>query len=313
MQKTTEIYAIRTNINLFEEYIKNCQYIELLVVSKETSTIIGTSCVTDLLEIFKCNSYFRYVPIVNNFGIKIGEIHVSMKLDYITKSLISMQLKAHKCEREQTTDSTVYSTSKNFKNQDYLLTDKCTIDEQVKPKENDTYKSILKLKRTEFHEPLNKLSNEVTERLVAQIVTRAQRLRGNLFKKTYDEDELNFTDNSINDRLQADVCTKNEEKFHTCVLCQDIMSSNGNKTCTLKSTTLHPSLTNLVSNSLKNYRYDTKSTTNMSSSRMNSSTEDTLSEKRLCINMKGLLTLKKIQCVLKLVILIKIMFCCRYI
>ncbi|XP_043506509.1 C2 domain-containing protein 3 isoform X2 [Frieseomelitta varia] len=284
-QKTTEIYAIRTNINLFEEYIKNCQYIELLVVSKETNTIIGTSCVTDLLEIFKCNSYFRYVPIVTNFGTKIGEIHVSMKLDYITKSL-SMQFKGHKCEREQTTDNTVYSTSKNFKNQDYLLTDKCTIDEQVKPKENDPYKSILKLKRTEFHEPLNKLSNEVTGRLVAQIVTRAQRLRGNLFKETYDEDELNFTDNSINDRLRTDVCAKNEEKFHTCVLCEDIMPSNGNKTCTLKSTTLHPSLTNLVSNSLKNYRYDTKSTTNMSSSRMNSSTGDTLSEKRLCINTK---------------------------
>ncbi|KAF3419951.1 hypothetical protein E2986_02912 [Frieseomelitta varia] len=268
-QKTTEIYAIRTNINLFEEYIKNCQYIELLVVSKETNTIIGTS----------------YVPIVTNFGTKIGEIHVSMKLDYITKSL-SMQFKGHKCEREQTTDNTVYSTSKNFKNQDYLLTDKCTIDEQVKPKENDPYKSILKLKRTEFHEPLNKLSNEVTGRLVAQIVTRAQRLRGNLFKETYDEDELNFTDNSINDRLRTDVCAKNEEKFHTCVLCEDIMPSNGNKTCTLKSTTLHPSLTNLVSNSLKNYRYDTKSTTNMSSSRMNSSTGDTLSEKRLCINTK---------------------------
>lgn len=262
-----------------------------MVVSKETNTIIGTSCVTDLLEIFKCNSYFRYLPIVTNFGIKIGEIRVSMKLEYITKSF-SMQLKAHKCEREQATDNTIYSTSKNLKNQDYLLTDKCTIDEQVKLKENDTYKSILKLKRTEFHEPQNKLGNEVTERLVAQIVTRAQRLRGNLFKEIYDEDELNFSDNPINDRLQTDVSAKNEEKFHTCVLCEDIMSSNGSKTCTLKST-LHPSLTNLVSNSLKNYRCDVKSTTNTSSSRMNSLTEDTLSEKRLCINTKGLITLKK--------------------
>ncbi|CAD1478146.1 unnamed protein product, partial [Heterotrigona itama] len=283
-QKTTEIYAIRTNINLFEEYIKNCQYIELLVVSKETNTIIGTSCITDLLEIFKCNSYFRYVPIVTNFGTKIGEIRVSMKLEYMTK-YFSMQLKPHKSEREQAADNIVRSTSKNFKNQDYLLTDKCSIDEQVKSKENDTYKSILKLKRTEFHEPLNKLGNEITERLVAQIVTRAQRLRGNLFKEIYDEDESNFSDNSINDRLQTDMSAKNKEKFHTCVSCED-MSSSGSKICTLKSTTLHPSLTNLASNSLKNYRYDTKNTTNMSSSRMNSLTEDTLSEKRLCIDTK---------------------------
>nr|XP_033187882.1 uncharacterized protein LOC117155721 isoform X2 [Bombus vancouverensis nearcticus] len=209
-----------------------------------------------------------------------------MKLEYMTKAF-SMQLKTHKCGKEQGTDNTLVSTSNNFKNQDYLISDRCTVNKKIKPEENDTYKSILKLKRTEFQESVNKLSNEVADRLVAQIVTRAQRLRGDLFKETYDEDEFSFSDNSINNGFQTRVSAKNKEKLYECVLCKDMMSSIECKTCALKSTTLHPSLTDLASSSLKTFRYDNKSTTNnTSSSKMNSLIEDALSEKRLCIDSK---------------------------
>lgn len=202
----------------------------------------------------------------------------------------SMQLKTHKCGKEQGTDNTLVSTSNNFKNQDYLISDRCTVNKKIKPEESDTYKSILKLKRTEFQESVNKLSNEVADRLVAQIVTRAQRLRGDLFKETYDEDEFSSSDNSINNGFQTHVSAKNKEKLYECVLCKDMMSSIECKTCTLKSTTLHPSLTDLASSSLKTFRYDNKSTTNnTSSSKMKSLIEDALSEKKLCIDSKGLL------------------------
>lgn len=93
--ETTEIYVIRTNINLFQEYVENCEGIELTVVSEEGNIVIGTSRITNLLKIFEIRPYFKYVSIINEFGNKIGEIHVSMKLDCATK-FSNMQLKIQK-------------------------------------------------------------------------------------------------------------------------------------------------------------------------------------------------------------------------
>lgn len=283
-QETTEIYVIRTNINLFEEYIKNCEPIEVIIINKETNKIIGTSQITDLLQILKYKSYFKYVPIISNYGTKIGEIHISMKLKYITKSF-NMQLKTHKYEKKQADHNILISTNSNsFKNQDNIMTNEYNKKEITE--ENNTYKSILKLRRTEFQEPVNKLKNDITDKIIAQIVTKAQQLRGALYKKICDEDELIFNDNSINNELQTNISINDEVKLHECFLNKDMLLSNESKTHT--STSLNSSLIDLTSNSLKISKYDNKSTiNNISSTRMNSLMKDTFSDKRLYINSKG--------------------------
>ncbi|XP_031368723.1 uncharacterized protein LOC102675741 isoform X2 [Apis dorsata] len=282
-QETTEIYVIRTNINLFEEYIKNCEPIEVIIINKETNKIIGTSQITDLLQILKYKSYFKYVPIISNYGTKIGEIHISMKLKYITKSF-NMQLKTHKYEKKQADHNILISTNSNsFKNQDNIMTNEYNKKEITE--ENNTYKSILKLRRTEFQEPVNKLKNDITDKIIAQIVTKAQQLRGALYKKICDEDELIFNDNSINNELQTNISINDEVKLHECFLNKDMLLSNESKTHT--STSLNSSLIDLTSNSLKISKYDNKSTiNNISSTRMNSLMKDTFSDKRLYINSK---------------------------
>lgn len=205
-----------------------------------------------------------------------------MKLKYMTKSF-NMQLKTHKYEKKQTDHNILISTNSNtFKNQDNIMTNKCNKKEITE--ENDTYKSILKLKRPEFQEPINKLKNDITDKIIAQIVTKAQQLRGALYKKTYDEDELIFNDNSINNELQTNISIDNEVKLHE--LNKDMMSSNESKT--YASTSLNSSLIDLTSSSLKISKYDNKSTiNNISSTRMNSLMKDTFSDKRLYINSKG--------------------------
>ncbi|CAL7937124.1 unnamed protein product [Xylocopa violacea] len=276
IEETTEIYAIHTNINLFEEYIKNCESIELIVVSEETNRIIGTSQVTDLLEIFKCKSYFRYIPIISNCGNKIGEIHISMKLEHMTKSF-NNQLKTHRCEKKQVLDNSLLLTINSLKNQHDVKADRHTVARRIKPEDSETYKSILRLRKTEFQEPVKKFSNNVVaDKLVARVVARAQKLRGALLKETYDEDEFSSSNNSMNSSLQAHISMEDEVKLDECFLDKNMASSDDNKTLRKQS------LTDLASNSLKSFRYDIKnSTSNVPATRRISSLQDTFLRKQL--------------------------------
>ncbi|XP_076760051.1 uncharacterized protein LOC143428801 [Xylocopa sonorina] len=280
IEETTEIYAIRTNINLFEEYIKNCESIELMVVSEETNQIIGTSQVTDLLEIFKCKSYFRYIPIISNCGTTIGEIHISMKLEHMTKSF-NNQLRTHRCEKKQVLDNSLLLTINSLKNQHDMKVDRCTIAGRMKPEDSESYKSILRLRKPEFQEPVKKFNNNVvTDKLVARVVARAQKLRGALLKETYDEDEFNSSNNSINNSLQAHMSMDDEVKLDECFLDKDMASSDGNKTLCKQS------LADLASNSLKSVRYGIKNSTSNVPSTRTSSLQDTFLRKQLCTDLE---------------------------
>lgn len=259
IQDITETYAIRTNISLFEEYIKNCECLELVVVSEETDTVLGVSQVTDLLEIFKFRPYFRYVPIVTDCGNKIGEIHINIKLELATK-FSNMQLKAHKLERKQAIGNT--STNNTFGDERIMKTNRYTVSRREKPEENDAYKSILKLRKAEFQEPINKFNNNVTDKLVAHVVARAQKLRGAILKETYDDDGLSSSDHS------------NDEDTK-------LSSSDESKSlCTL-------SLADAMSDSLKASRCDNRRTVNsIPSIRVDPLGDDTCLGKRSCINSK---------------------------
>ncbi|XP_029032080.2 uncharacterized protein LOC114870947 isoform X1 [Osmia bicornis bicornis] len=286
-QETTTIYAIRTNINLFEEYIKNCESIELVIVDEETDTVIGTSQIADLLEICKSRAYFKYVPIINNSGNKIGELHISMKLEHVAKSL-NIQLKSCKHDNKQVISDTIHD----------VTNDKYITCRKLKSEENEIYKSVLKSRRLEFQEPAKRFNNEVTDKLVAAVVARAQRLRGALLKETHNEDVFIFNDNLLSNSLQSHISTEEQTKLCEYLLGQDMTSSDESKAlCTFRSTSVTPNLIDDRSNYLKTCKYDNKLSTssNTSPTPTNSSVNEILSEKRLCSSSKEVATFKNID------------------
>lgn len=237
--------------------MKNCESLELVIVSDETNSLLGTSQITDLLEIFNCKPYFRYVPIITNSGTKIGEIHISIKLEYARKSL-NTQLKLDRYEKKRAGNNTSFSTVSTFKKQGDMTTGIYNTDGNVKPEGSDIYKSILKSRRTEFPEPINKSNNKVADKLVAQVVERAQRLRGVLLR-----DALSCNYNSINSSMLSDSSAEDEQKLHEHYVDKDMISSDERKAlCTLRSTTFNPNWIDLPSNSLKASKFDNKDTSN---------------------------------------------------
>ncbi|XP_017879205.1 C2 domain-containing protein 3 [Ceratina calcarata] len=256
VQEVTETYAIRTNISLFEEYIKNCECLELTIVSEETNTVLGVSRVTDLLEIFKFRPFFRYVPIVTDCGDKIGEIHINVKLELVTKSS-NMQLKTQKYERKQAIGNTSINA---FTDEHIMKTNRYTVNRREKPEENKTYKSILKLRKTEFQEPVNKFNNDVTDKLVAHVVARAQKLRGAILNETYNDNGFSSSDHSNDEDIEL---TSSDESKSLCTL----------------------SLSDLTSNSLKATKCDNRNTANnIPSIKMHSLEDDTRLGRRSPIN-----------------------------
>ncbi|XP_043252777.1 C2 domain-containing protein 3 [Colletes gigas] len=298
-QETTKIYVIRTNINLFEEYVKNCECLELVIVSEETNIIIGVSKITELLEIFTLKPCFKYVPMINDSGNKIGELHVSMKLEHVIKSP-NMQLKPHKYENKQGIDSIVLSAVNSFECPKDIIDDTYNACRKLKPKESEIYKSILKSRRMEYQEPLKKCNNELTDKLVAQVVARAQKLRGDILRETHNEDVLTSSDNSLSDTLQFHIANEDEIKLCKYFLGKDINHCDEQKAlCTSRSTSPTPSLMHIASNIIKGCRNDNEKIRPSSTSfiQENSSMEEILSEEKLDNRSKETLLLNHVDCI----------------
>ncbi|XP_076641812.1 uncharacterized protein LOC143352814 isoform X2 [Halictus rubicundus] len=209
--ETTEIYAIRTNINLFQEYVENCECIELTVVSEENNIVLGTSKIIDLLKVFESKPYIEYIPIVNESKSKIGEIHVSMKLEYATK-LSNMHMKPNKYVKEDGIDNTVPITT-------------------------DGYKYSEKSKRTKFQKPLTKGNEEAMDELVTQIVARAQRLRGAVLRESRGEDVFDYSDNSLSGSIQSRVSPNDNTKFWEYLLDRETSSLDDHKPLSIVEST----------------------------------------------------------------------------
>nr|XP_033342107.1 uncharacterized protein LOC117229628 [Megalopta genalis] len=205
----TEVYAVRTNINLFQEYVENCECIELTIVSEENNIVIGTSKITDLLKVFELKPYVKYVPIINESESKIGEIHVFMKLEYATK-FSNMHLKPNKYIKEDGIDNTMLVTANSFKYPEKVTSN--NVQNKLKAKD-EIYKSILKSRRTKFQKTSARGNEEVMDELVTQIVARAQRLRGEVLRESHGEDVFDFSDNSLSGTLQSHVSTDDNIKF----------------------------------------------------------------------------------------------------
>ncbi|XP_014475766.1 PREDICTED: uncharacterized protein LOC106745039 isoform X2 [Dinoponera quadriceps] len=295
-KNSTEIYAIKTNATLFEDYVKNCETVELVVIVEETHKVIGTAHIGELLKIFTHKSYSQYVPVLCDGGNKVGEIHVSLELTYLAK-LPNMQLKTYKSSKNPENSHDLLSAVDNLQNiREMPLSSYKDIDikkntiKPIKVNTFNTYKSILKDKRSEFQESRKNLNEMITNKLVAQIVARAQQLRGAILKETYNEDSLTLSDSSVNNESYLYTSAENEAKLYEYILGNEMTSIQENKALdTLRLTSPTPSLIDLASKTITAYKYDNINTklNKGSSIKSNISTEDTLYKKTTYTESKG--------------------------
>lgn len=254
-EDTTKIYAIKTNTTLFEDYLKNCGTIELVIIAEKTREIIGTARVGDLSKIFTCKYYTQFVPILSNNGDRIGKIRVSLQLTYLTK-LPNMQLKTCKYNKQEKNDVLASVVDNLQYNEEIPVTSYKDADIKKKHFTNSTnndtynaYRSVLKTKRQDFQESKKKFNEMITDKLVAQIVARAQRLRGAILKETYNDDSLALSDNSMSNGLYASA--ENEAKLYEYILGTEMTSSEEKKALnTLRSISPTPSLIDLASETI---------------------------------------------------------------
>jgi hypothetical protein len=83
---TTVSYEIRTTIGLFEEYLRDCEVLDLYVADEQLSTVIGLVTVRELYTLIQETPYHCYFPIVNTFGTRIGDLHVGFMVQFIHQS-----------------------------------------------------------------------------------------------------------------------------------------------------------------------------------------------------------------------------------
>lgn len=289
----TEIYAIKTNATLFKDYIKNCEPVELVVIVEETHKVIGTAHIGELFKIFECKSYSQYIPILNDSGIKVGEIHVSLQLTYLEK-FPNVQLKTYKSNKNPVNS---YDLLPTVDNSQYISKMPSSIykdievikKKSIKPTEVDTYKSILKHKRPEFQKSEKRFNEMVTDKLVAQVVVKAQRLRGAILKETYNEDPLALSDSSTNNESYPSASAENKAKLYKYILGNKMTFADEKKALyTLRSTSPTSSLIDLSSRSITACKYIMNTRLNKGSVKSSISTDDALYKETTYTESKGL-------------------------
>ncbi|KAL6444437.1 hypothetical protein ACFW04_001941 [Cataglyphis niger] len=297
-EDTIKTYAIKTNATLFKDYLKNCGTLELVIITEKSRNIIGTARVGDLSKIFTCKYYTQFVPILNNNGDRIGKIHVSLQLIYLTK-LPNMQLKTCKYNKKQEKSDVLASVDNNlqyneepvtsYKNADIIK--KKNFMKSINNDMCDGYRSVLKAKRLDLQESKTKFNEMVTDNLVAQIVARAQRLRGAILKETYNDDSLALSDNSISNDLCSYTSAENEAKLYEYILGTEMTSLEEKRALnTLRSISPTPSLIDLASETITTSKKDNiniRQENENSLVKSNSSIEDVLYEKTIDGEMKG--------------------------
>ncbi|KAK3924928.1 C2 domain-containing protein 3 [Frankliniella fusca] len=73
------IYEIRTSLDLFEKYLRKCGGLDIAIADKYGMPI-GCVTVMDIWQMITTSPFQGYYPIVNNFGNRIGDLHVSFNL-----------------------------------------------------------------------------------------------------------------------------------------------------------------------------------------------------------------------------------------
>lgn len=195
------------------------------MLSKKTQQSIGTASVTNLLEIFS-GKLITSVSVYSNTGLKLGDINVCLQLARPEKN------KSRK-EREKMPEiekipsvRSIYFSEINSDLDSPRLT-------------SDHYRSILREKRKNLE---NKTKNplDLTDRLVAQVVARARKLRGALSNDS--SDPLALSDSTI-DSYRSDESAEKEAALYKYLMGSSMSRRKEKKALeTLRTQSPTPSL-----------------------------------------------------------------------
>lgn len=262
LEDTEKTYTIKTNFQLFEDYISNCGSIELTIKAEKKNKVIGTAHVIDLFDIFKSKPFTRYFPIVDESEKIIGSIHVSIKLIDAT-SIEKMTVKTQTNQKSEV-DKELFVDKKSCNTQagtlmnskvDFLFPARNT------KQEDQMYRSILKDKRIEFVEPIKKFNFVVPERLQDQTNIKARKLKSALLKEALMDESYVFNDEKfVYENYHPDVCPEKEAKLYEYFLGKEM---NFIDECTaletLRSTSPTRSLIEFVTESIHCRQHDNAS------------------------------------------------------
>lgn len=289
------MYDIKTNATLFEDYIKNCNTIELVIVAENTHDVIGKGYVGELSKIFSCKYYAQFVPILSKNGHKIGNLHVSLQLTYLTK-LSNIQIKTCKTDKKEDKDILLFAIDNLQCNEkmpvkSYNIAENTEEKKSIKSDKIDTYnmyRSVLKTKRSEFQESRKKMNEMITDKLVTQIVARAQHLRETILKETYKEDSLILSDNSLSNELPSNSSSENKKRLYKYILGMEMTPSEEKKVNILRSISPNLNLMDLTSKIITTDRDNMNTEWNKNFSvKLDSFKEDALDKNMTC-ELKGL-------------------------
>ncbi|XP_011870211.1 PREDICTED: C2 domain-containing protein 3 isoform X2 [Vollenhovia emeryi] len=230
-ENTTEVYAIKTNAILFEDYIKNCDAIELVIIAENTHDVIGRGHVGDLSKIFSCRYYSQFIPILSNDSHEIGKLYVSLQLVYLAK-LLNTPTKTRKNNKKE---NILLFAINNLQCEEKMPVRSRNNVESTEEKKSvksekidtcNTYGSVLKSKRSESRESKKKMNEVITGELVTQIVARAQHLREAILKETYKEDSSTLSDQSdLSNGSPSNATSENKIKLYKYMLGMEMTSS----------------------------------------------------------------------------------------
>ncbi|XP_018360979.1 PREDICTED: uncharacterized protein LOC108759829 [Trachymyrmex cornetzi] len=233
-EDVTEVYAIKTNSTLFADYIKNCNAIEIVIFAENIHEIIGRGYIGELSKIFSYKYYSQCIPILSNNGHKIGKLHVSLQLTYLTKSFhySNTQMGTCKYNREEDRDILLFPIDnlqyngkmpmKSYNNAENTKQKKFKKFEEIDT--YNIYRSVFKTNQSEFQECKKKSNEMVRDKLVAEIVARAQYLREVILKETHKEDSSTLNDSSSSNELHFNTSLENKEKLDKYILEMEMPS-----------------------------------------------------------------------------------------
>ncbi|KAG5334054.1 C2CD3 protein, partial [Acromyrmex charruanus] len=157
---------------------------------------------------------------------------------------------------------------------------------KFRPKDSTTETERTNEDVTEFQE---KKSNEmVTDKLVAQIVAKAQYLREVILKETYKEDSSTLNDSSSSNELHFNTSSENKEKLDKYILGMEMSSLEEKKVLNMLRST-PPCLIDLMPKIIATDKDNINTGWNQSFSiKLDSPEEDVLDKNMTCTELKGL-------------------------
>ncbi|KAK0095380.1 hypothetical protein PV326_008506 [Microctonus aethiopoides] len=265
----TETYAIKTNLELFKEYLKNSETVELAIVSDKSHQVIGKVNITNLLEIFTIKSYSQYFPIYNEHGFRIGDVHVILKLMNIQRDTENPVKKCEIFRNKEinprrllkelpTTHPSVFFSDTKFNMKDPTIYDHVPLDDKKIEQNENIYQSALNDRRSNFYNAASKLNSGVTDKLVAQVVARAKKLRGEISNDSTDNDLLMFNENSPLDSFRSGGSAENEAALYEYFMGNQMSRQNEKKALeTLRSHSPTPSLIDFAAETIRSCNKNT--------------------------------------------------------